>query len=688
MAEQSIKILTNLGGRLRNTPLPAYCGLMPLFEAVANSIHGIEEAELSSAEGRIEVEILRKAKQGSLSLEDERKRPGPDALEDIVGFRVGDNGIGFTDENLHSFQELDTDHKADRGCRGIGRLLWLKAFGHVDIESTYFCAEGTLATRSFRFDISGVSRFEEAPAKDGEIRWTTVHLDQFAKQYRDSSRKSAMAIAVGILEHCLWYFIRPGSAPEIIVIDDSETISLNSEFDHRMHASAKTETINIKGEDFDLTHVKRNSSALSCNSIALCASSRMVLEEKLDGKIPGLFGKASDEKGEFVYSCYVNSPFLDKFVRPERTGFAILDKSEDVLDGEISIDDIRSATIEAAKTQLQPYLEKNLVRARERVETFVDKRAPRYKAILPRLSKSAYSVDPDISDRDLDVALHKELASLERELIAEGHEILKPKDRETQEEYEKRIAEYISKADDIKKSDLANYVAHRRVILDLLEQAIQRNPDGSYAREDLIHRLIMPMIKESTDIHMDSCNLWLIDERLAFHDYLSSDKTLSSMPITGSKDTKEPDICSLSVYDNPLLMNEDAKLPLASIVIVEIKRPMRNDASAGEDRDPVEQAIGYLNRIRNGKVFTKSGRPIPESEDIPGFCYVIADLTPSVKERCRVHHDFVETADHMGFFGYKKNSKAYVEVISLERLVNSAKERNRAFFDKLGLPAT
>jgi hypothetical protein len=41
----------------------------------------------------------------------------------------------------------------------------------------------------------------------------------------------------------------------------------------------------------------------------------------------------------------------------------------------------------------------------------------------------------------------------------------------------------------------------------------------------------------------------------------------------------------------------------------------------------------------------------------------------------------------MGYFGYKKNMKAFVDVISFDRLVNAAKERNRAFFDKLGLPA-
>ena len=40
----------------------------------------------------------------------------------------------------------------------------------------------------------------------------------------------------------------------------------------------------------------------------------------------------------------------------------------------------------------------------------------------------------------------------------------------------------------------------------------------------------------------------------------------------------------------------------------------------------------------------------------------------------------------MGYFGYKKNLKTYIEVISFDQLYQGAVERNKAFFDKLGLP--
>jgi hypothetical protein len=281
--------------------------------------------------------------------------------------------------------------------------------------------------------------------------------------------------------------------------------------------------------------------------------------------------------------------------------------------------------------------------------------------------------------------LHKQLSEIEGSLLAEGHSIMNFGPGDSTQSYFERLNGYLAKADDIKKSDLASYVFHRKIILDILQQGIERDADGKYGREELIHEVVMPMRKTSGDLHFDNSNLWLIDERLAFHDFLASDKPLSSMPILETGDAKEPDIVALNVFDEPLLMSDGQRLPLATIVVVEFKRPMRNDARSGEDKDPVEQALGYLERIRNGQAKTASGRPIPRSEDIPGFCYIVCDITPSVERRCKLAQLKV-TSDHQGYFGYNDNFKAYVEVLSYDRLLNGARQRNRAFFDKLGLP--
>ncbi len=646
---------TNLQGRLRNTSLPYSSGLLPLFDAVANSIQSIEEAGLPMGQGRISIEILRDT-QSKMDFPGDAKKPGPEPKGDIVGFKITDNGIGFNDENYNSFLELDSEHKADQGGRGVGRLLWLKAFQRANISSVFEDENGNFQQRIFSFNASsGVSDVKKEKVQDSE-RKTSVQLDDFLKRYREPSAKTATGIANDLIEHCLWYFVRDGGAPKIIIEDDGDYIDLDQVYDEHMISAATTETISIKDVEFELIHIKLRASSARTHRIAFCATNRLVKEESIKGKIPGLFGSLSDESGDFVYECYISSAFLDETVRSERTGFDINEEPMELFaETEISQQDIREGVITKAAEHLSEYLDQNLKNGQERVEKFIQK-APRYRSIVARMPEDQLNIDPDTSDKELDVYLHKQFLEVESKLLEDGHDVMSPKDNENYADYYKRLREYLQTVEDLKKSDLANYVSHRKVILDLLDIAIQKNEDGEYEREDLIHNLIMPMRTDSNEVMFDSCNLWLIDERLAFHDYLASDKTLSSMPITNSSETKAPDILALNVFDEPILVSEGEKLPLASIVVVELKRPMRDDAAAGEDKDPIEQALGYLERIREGKVKTSSGRPIPDSEDIPGFCYIICDLTPSIVKRCRFL-GATRTSDGMGYFFHNPNLK-------------------------------
>lgn len=676
---------TFLAGRLRNTPLPRTHGLLPLFEAVVNSIQAVAAAKLPVGAGEIVIEIERDPQQ-VIQLQAPGRRGAP-PQEAIIGFSVRDNGCGFDDANLQSFETLDSDFKASAGCRGVGRLLWLKAFDSVEVSSDFVGHEGKLQRRSFTFTAArGVDGLTTSPSSS-TMRRTEVRLSGFKKEYRERAPKTDRTIANDILEHCLWYFVRDGGAPKIKVVDQDEAILLDDVYEECMYSSAQRQSLSIKGQPFELTHLKLKASTPRDPFIAWCAAGRVVKEEGIIGKVSGLHGRIADDEGDFLYACYMTSPFLDQYVRPERIGFDIEEISDDLFAAtELSLTDIRTVVLESSKEFLAKYLQESRAAGRERVEAFVSQRAPRYRPILARISEEKLSVDPSISDRDLDLMLHKQLSEIESSLLIEGHAIMTVESGETSDGYRVRLNDYLSKVEAVKMSDLAGYVFHRKIILDILQRAIERGDDGKYAREELIHEVIMPMRTTSNDL-LDKSNLWLIDERLTFHDFLASDKPLSSMPIVRTDETKEPDIVALNVFNEPLLVAEGQRLPLASIIVIEIKRPMRNDAASGEDKDPIEQALGYLDRIRNGQTQTASGRPIPRSDEIPGFCYVICDITPSVEKRCKLAQLTV-TSDRQGYFGYNANYRAYIEVVSFDRLLNGARERNRAFFDKLGLPTT
>ena len=138
-----MKNANQFGGTASQYFSTAYWRTPSRYLTLLNSIHrDPEDAGTQPEEGRIIVEILRKPKQDHLILDDAKKNKGPDPLEDIIGFKITDNGVGFTDANMASFETLDTEHKVARGGRGVGRLLWLKAFKRVHMVSVFGRSEG------------------------------------------------------------------------------------------------------------------------------------------------------------------------------------------------------------------------------------------------------------------------------------------------------------------------------------------------------------------------------------------------------------------------------------------------------------------------------------------------------------------------------------------------------------------
>ncbi|WP_219500132.1 hypothetical protein [Nonomuraea ceibae] len=677
-------LTTSLAGRVRNTSLPKSHALLPLLEAIVNGIQAIDARRDGSGKpGQIDVRVHR---DSQAELDFGPVGPGRAPMKPIIGFTVADDGVGFTAQNMSSFETLDSDFKSDLGCRGIGRLLWLKAFDRVSVRSAYEDEDGKLRGRQFKFSVE--REVEHDGGTDGFARpGAVVRLDGFKESFQQHAPKGVDAIAREVFEHCIWYFLRPGGAPVVTVADDDESVSLASLMDEFVDSAMSSSTIEVKGQKFDMLNLRLKSSTRhSVPRLHWCAASRVVIEENLSGKVPGLHGKLKDKNsGEFVYACYLTSNFLDERVRSDRTAFDISDRiaGEPLVD-DLSLDDIREAVLEEIGEILKDPLESAREQGKQRLHDFVSKRAPRYRPVLAKIEERGITVDPSVKDQDLELQLHRHLQKIESEAFVQGQEIFAEADAEPAEDYAERLAAYLSTVSEINQSDLAAYVSRRRTVLDLLGRLIRADKDGKYSREDAIHSLIVPMRTDSNEVASDGSNLWIIDERLAFHDYLASDKTLKSMPITGSQSTKEPDILATRLIDLPVLAAEGQKLPLPSIVVVEIKRPMRKDAT--EDKNPIQQCLDYVKRIRAGGVMTATGRPIPPTHEPPAFCYIISDLTDRMIERCEISN-LRPTHDGLGYFGFNDSAKAYIEVMSFDGLVNSATERNRAFFDKLGLPS-
>ncbi|MDC7803718.1 hypothetical protein PP359_07290 [Sphingomonas sp. BLCC-B65] len=329
---------TSLAGRVRNTTLPKTHALLPLHEAVVNGIQAIDARFPNdvAGRGRLTVRILREA-QAELDLD--AGAPGRAPLKVITGFSVEDNGIGFTSDNMTSFETLDSDFKASIGCRGVGRLLWLVAFDNVQVSSAYYDGE-SLSGRQFRFSISQDVVQEAVPGGLSDAG-TIVHLHGFKKPFQQSAAKTAEAIAREIFEHCIWYFLRDGGAPDVFVSDDDETLSLKDYVEELGHTET-TASFEVKGQAFEMLNLRLKTSARNATPrLHWCAANRVVKGESIAGKLPGLYARMKeDNSAEFTYVCYLSAPFLDDHVRADRTDFDLPERLPgDALIDEPTLDD-------------------------------------------------------------------------------------------------------------------------------------------------------------------------------------------------------------------------------------------------------------------------------------------------------------------------------------------------------------
>lgn len=663
-------------GKVNNVKISKKDALLPLFEAVVNSIQSIEEKE--DRDGLIKIKIIRDEEQQVIEdKEDNNFR----AVSDII---VEDNGVGFNDANFRSFQLADSTYKFQKGAKGNGRFVWLKSFESVSVRSAYLDEEGKVKIRDFNFvlDQDPIQMIDSS--RKSSVTRTKVQLRGLKGQFVDGIPKKLETIAMRIIEHCMAYLVS-NYCPEITLEDDEDKISINKLFREKVILSIDEETFTIKGNKFNLMHVKSLKADGNENRLHFCGNQRTVENKKLDTWIRALEDKLELNDGrKFFYSAYVSGEVLDKNVNLERTGFNISQNEVDLIN-EITLGDIRNEAIKCIKEYLKDYIEPLNKKKIEKISDYICYTSPQYKPLLKykpdRLESIALS---NLEPSKLELELFKITQEFNLEVKKEGDKLLAQKmdDIKNIEEYKNQYKDYIEKENVSGATSLAQYIVHRKVILKLLESGIKiRN--GKYEKEEYIHNLIFPMRVESDDIGYDQHNLWLIDEKLSYHYYLASDMSMKkNRELTWLSDLDRPD---LIIFDRPLVMVNQDENPYQSIVIIEFKRPMRADYD--DESNPIAQVYEYVKKIRNGTERDKDGRPIRVTMNTPIYLYVICDLTPSMMNHAE-NFNLHPTPDGEGFFGYNNTSKvnAYIEVISFDKLLNDARKRNKILFDKLFYP--
>ena len=106
------------------------------------------------------------------------------------------------------------------------------------------------------------------------------------------------------------------------------------------------------------------------------------------------------------------------------------------------------------------------------------------------------------------------------------------------------------------------------------------------------------------------------------------------------------------------------------------------------EQDILEEGHELLSKSDNYEDYAARLKDYVEKVTVSKPYYILADLTDDMVDCCKMHQLQI-TADGMGYFGYHHDESynAYIQVVSFDGLVESAKERNRAFFDEMGLPS-
>lgn len=643
----------NIKGRMRNMRLPEgrTALLYSIFEAVMNGIQAIEEQfpTNSSEAGRISIDVVKTDK----------------SIKRVI---IADNGVGLNEKHLESFNECDTLTKAEIGGRGVGRLVWHKAFRNVQVSSVYH-EGGKAKPISFNFkpeldDSRADLKRKIAVSLNGNPSGTVVTLSDPTV---DDTKMTPVLLARSLCHHFFPFFIA-GSMPQLSITVGSRDIDIIEYLRERLHVAHTEElTINETIGTISITHAyidPKIAKQLS-NSILLTAQGRVVETIEIEKKFA-----LRHLEGEDAYACVVRSKFLDDKVDQERTSFKTL---------ESNLDAIKDTALDAAGRFLHQHIDSIRTTQKRLVVNLLEEH-PQLAISVDNVNEYVQTLSPGMSDEDIAKTLFTLLYRHEKKVRAQIKRIEEDDDegegKEISTGVDGAVAELMKKVSEDAKLRLAEYTIKRHQIIQIARSMLKYvdTQDGKYELEKTVHDFICPMGKMLSSKQYNDHNLWLIDDLLSYYQFFASDKAMSAIAKDGGR--KEPDL----LFFNPFgFRREGTSDP---VVIIEFKRPGDEKLTS----NPIDQVLGYIEKLREKTVRDQDGEVVNEiSATTPFECIVICDLTEGAKAALRRGVAQNPTPDGFGFYGFSQAHNASIRVISYKKLFRDAEMRHQAFFRHLGL---
>ncbi len=508
----------------------------PIIEAIVNSIDSIQKAKTKNGEVKV---IVKRDSPGLFTESDQ--------LPQVRHVEIHDNGAGFTKVNRDSFDTFYSDTKKDIGGKGFGRFLFLKYFKEVKIQSNYKEVDNQHYLRTFMFGRKDeIIIGEKNVTSESKKNNTIVYLNHL--QDDKVLDKELTTIARKLLEKLLIFFVsETATCPKIIIEDFSskETIILNDYLNQNKEIStlsSKTFTIRKDSQTvYSFTaKIFKVYYSTTDSKVILTGHNREVTQTTLHTYVPEFEDEFYDTFGEgekstkknYSIKIYILGKYLDDNVALEREAFNF-DKDRTTLMYDLSQTEIEREAALLAKTLFNNEVKVRSEKKVRRIREYVNNSAPWHKTYMDEVDYSGFSYT--MTDEKIEMELQKYKFQKEQNNRADLSRLLND---DSQTEFDQKLSQLASKITDTAKADLAHYVCSRKLILETLDALRQRNEDGKAKLEDEVHSLIYPMNKDSNHTTYESHNLWILDERLVFSEYIASDRKISKKK--GASD--EPDL--------------------------------------------------------------------------------------------------------------------------------------------------
>lgn len=630
--------------------------LQPVYEAIINS--------LEAKADKIEVEFFR---DNQLTFFGDNNK--------ISSFIITDNGEGFTQANIESFEQLWSTHKREFGCKGSGRFTWLNVFNNIDIHSELLLEQKTVDIAFSKLYDLKTNKIEQNANIIAQK--TTISFKNVTERiYKPSDKKTSLidnreiadldSIYDKIFDYLmikLFLLNRKNIQFCIILKIDERTRTItNADIPQLQYIQFSIPTNMPKckyGDEinFELYYIFKQDNAKSKKAY-FCAHERTV--RKIDDDGLGFSASLPNNDSFVVLVC---SDYFDDNVNDDRDRFEGLEGS-----------DLKHRNL------IYPLLIGDIKQeVKKQINNIIIQEYPDILKTTARIKANAIAKAPYLSSYILD---NNDMLVSEESLIKEAQKEfsqdkikIKKKFNDLLEHADINIDALkltVNEVSEIAAAELGEYILYRDAIIQALDIAAREKDKN----EDFIHNIFMPQRTKCDGINNEATyamtNLWLLDDKfMAFYSAYSDieikkivEEVFLKVDGQGKEigmDKKRPDMV---VFYNKEISHD--------AVVIEFK-------GINVSLNEKEKASTEIKR----NCFLLSQKA-PEINAIWGYIITSIDKEYEVSLIADDYQPlFTNATDGKIFYYYAKNANAHIYVLDINAITSDAFARNKTFLDIL-----